>query len=263
MKRIAALIVIFCGFDLLLNHSFSNAGGGGPSCANLKDLVFWGEERAENYIRPTQASDLLRFVLDSPRLMNRCTEFVRRVAVYKLDRNKELFEAALALETGSEFEPYIAKFVEKKGEPLLYDVRIAFSQRPMMGHYQPRRPLAACDIITRNIYIDRGYWESLQDNDKFKEALIIHELGHCDLNRGHVAYFSLMNDGVLTGMEYNTQFESQEFYDALYEELFSSHSHRKETHHHRHRTIPIDALIDLSIILNRVGLGIDEAALRR
>ena len=275
MKKVVLLVVLSYGLDFLLNCSFADAQARDnigsrveASCSDLENPVDWKEKHAEDYARPTQVSDLRRFVLDDPRLINKCGENVIILATYKLDRNKELFEAALALETDLEFESYIAAYIEKKGEPLLYDVRIAFSQGLMMDHFTQKEgaPLKwsvgiDCDMITRNIYVDRKYWESLEGKDKFKEALIYHELGHCDLNREHVGHFSFMNDGIITAMEYGIEIESQSFYDDVYTELFSSFADRKETHQEEHRKFDINSLMALSVSLNRTGLGMDEPGL--
>ena len=290
MQKVVVLIVLFYGLGFLLDCSFLNAQqreGNEDSCKNLdpENLVDWKEKRAEDYARPTDLSGLRRFVLDDPRLVNRCAEDVRIIATHLLNRSRNVFEAALALETDPEFEPYITSYIEAKAEygyrslweneeengedaSLLYDVRIAFSQRSMREHFAHREgePLKwslgiDCDMITRNIYVDREYWESLEGKDKFKEILIHHELGHCDLNREHVSHFSLMNDGIITLMEYGMETESQDFYADIYTELFSSFADRRETHTLEHRKFNINYLIDISVSLNRVGLGIDESGL--
>ena len=42
-----------------------------------------------------------------------------------------------------------------------------------------------CDAFTRVIFLDRNFWNFHKDNEKMREALLFHELGHCDLNRSH------------------------------------------------------------------------------
>ena len=271
MKKVAVLVVLFYGLDFLLGCSFLEAQEEYLDCSHLTGTtVDWKEKRPEDYARPTDICDLRKFVLDAPRLIDSRLERTKIIATLTLNNKRELFEAALAVETHPEFEPYIARFVEEKGEPLLYDVRITFSQRPLIR--RNRRNLRggnaesltgiACDIITRNIYVDREYWESLLD--KAREPLIFHELGHCDLSRGDTEDFSLMNNGVLSGIEVNTFPESQEFYDALYKELFLPLlRHRGETHHPQHEIMEINAVLDISIGLHRKGLGLDEVALTR
>ena len=257
MKRQIVLFIMFYELSFLLHRSFMNAqeskGNNDLSfiVGSFADCV---KEDDDDYIRPTQASHLCPFVLDAPRLVNRYVQSTKIIAAYTLSNNKELFERALAVKTHPEFEPYIARFVEEKGKPLLYDVRITFSQGERSRNMATG---AVCDIITRNIYIDREYWNNLRD--EFRELLIFHELGHCELNRGHAEHFSIMNEEVLRTIEHNSTFhKSQEFYDILYKELFSNFSSRKETHHPRHRTLQVNTVIDISIHIHRIFLGIDE-----
>ncbi len=44
--------------------------------------------------------------------------------------------------------------------------------------------LGQCFTNSKEIIIDRGYWDGLSEIDR--EFLIFHELGHCYLDRGHL-----------------------------------------------------------------------------
>lgn len=69
------------------------------------------------------------------------------------------------------------------------------------------------------IFIDPVYWNNVNENKK--RILILHELGHCVLNRRHKndrhngVHLSLMNETVINGSDYN------EYYDFYHTELLT------------------------------------------
>lgn len=80
------------------------------------------------------------------------------------------------------FLPYIKEYVGYKGRSLNYDIPIQFSQ--LSGG-----KIGLCtrwDSGERQIQIDKTYWMSHED-EGIRLQLILHELGHCDLNRNHTS----------------------------------------------------------------------------
>ncbi len=109
----------------------------------------------------------------------------------------------------SELLPYIDKYENLKGSPIKDNIRFAFKRLRILS--------ANCTVRLetiglRWIFIDPYIWNALSPS--IRELLLFHELGHCDLNRGHENnsfVVSVMNSGV----------PFQPIDDLLYEELFS------------------------------------------
>lgn len=79
------------------------------------------------------------------------------------------------------FEPYIQQYLEYKEQPLHTDIPIQFADLEY-----PK--VAVCTRWTsghRQIEVDKSMWDQLSESVKLET--IMHELGHCDLNRGHIS----------------------------------------------------------------------------
>lgn len=84
----------------------------------------------------------------------------------------------------TEFEDYVALFEEITGTKV-WDLPINFS------HIEEEASIGICrtyfnkvlDKTYKEIFIRREYWEEASDNSR--ESLMLHELGHCVLNRHH------------------------------------------------------------------------------
>ncbi len=60
------------------------------------------------------------------------------------------------------------------------------------------KAVGACRIWntgSREVLIERNFWDNASEEER--ENLILHELGHCALNLGHVNNYSIMNAYVL------------------------------------------------------------------
>ena len=121
-------------------------------------------------------------------------EMVRRIL---LD-DGALFRRVAALETHPELRPFLARYDKLKraalGEGVRADVRVVFSRNAMS-----KRPgegeapfFGWCEPLTRTVFIDRGPWEDVAGHALFRESVVFHELGHCDLDRGHDSSFAAM-----------------------------------------------------------------------
>lgn len=82
----------------------------------------------------------------------------------------------------NEFDSYIEHYIQEKGSGLEYDIPINFGKLD-------KNYIGICTVWStghRQIEIDREYWESA--SYRYRMSLIAHELGHCDLNKGHAPY---------------------------------------------------------------------------
>jgi hypothetical protein len=78
-----------------------------------------------------------------------------------------------------EFVPYVETYLSHKGGALNYDIPIGFTDLK-------DNTVGMCTRWSngyRQIEVDQEYWDYASDNER--SSLIAHELGHCDLNRGH------------------------------------------------------------------------------
>ena len=112
--------------------------------------------------------------------------------VVRLVRKEEsyLFGKVASLTTDPEFLPFLERYEALKrrrvGEGLRPDVRVVFGRaEPGSAGY--------CFHLTRTVFIDVDWWRYMRGRDRFKEGLVFHELGHCDLGRGHDSFFSGMS----------------------------------------------------------------------
>ncbi len=120
------------------------------------------------------------------------------------------------------FQPYIAQYLSYKGSSLSYDIPIQFAD--LNGS-----TVGLCTRWStgeRQIEIDYDYWTySFDENDKLET--IIHELGHCDLNRGHE---SAMVDGAPVSLMYPYVFSLlTEDISRYMKELFDPYIFHAET----------------------------------
>lgn len=79
------------------------------------------------------------------------------------------------------FTPYVKMYIDYKGKDINYDIPIQFAI--LSGN-----TVGLCTRWSsgeRQIEIDQDYWDNYLDEGE-KREVIAHELGHCDLNRGHV-----------------------------------------------------------------------------
>ena len=106
-------------------------------------------------------------------------------------RNASIFNYLTKAETDTEFLPYIEKYsdlkMQFKNQPIDTDTKVLFSIHPLKtsDHNNTINFSGYCDFFTRAIFIDRGFWQSHKDNERVRESLLFHELGHCDLDREH------------------------------------------------------------------------------
>ena len=87
-------------------------------------------------------------------------------------------------EVRADFEPHVQKFIE---EAALRGQVIDFSDTGLSIQFREERDTASsgvCFIDQHRIEIERRDWNQLSFNNK--EGLIFHELGHCELGRGHI-----------------------------------------------------------------------------
>ena len=111
-------------------------------------------------------------------------------------QNSNLFHHIAKLETDPEFSPYIEKYSNLKmqflGYPIDANVKVVFSYSSLKdtNHNKDARNSGTCDYFTRVVFLDRGYWNHHKDNEKLREDVLFHELGHCDLYRKHVLHNS-------------------------------------------------------------------------
>ena len=102
-----------------------------------------------------------------------------------------IFNYLTDAQTDPEFLPYLEKYsslkMEYKGQTINTNVKILFSTHPLKtsNHLRFVDFSGYCDFFTQVVFIDRGFWEVQQDNERMRESLLFHELGHCDLNRKH------------------------------------------------------------------------------
>jgi hypothetical protein len=114
-----------------------------------------------------------------------------------------------------EFLPYVDNYVAYKGSAISYDIPIQFSnlEHPKIG---------VCTIWTtgeRQIQIDREAWTSLSDSERI--GLIFHELGHCDLNRGHINTRHYYSGNHISGDVPDSFMYPYNFFSSHYIELFN------------------------------------------
>ena len=146
-----------------------------------------------------------------------------------------LFNTLPNMQTDPEFEPYIEKYEALKGQymgngqsiSIDPNIKIVLTASPFVmapSYDKNLERTGFCLYASDLIIIDRGFWEYYQDNDEAREALLFHELGHCDLKQEH-GHNAMMNmawmDDVLTGKAIG--------WHPLYKEFFRRIYRRNET----------------------------------
>ena len=105
--------------------------------------------------------------------------------------NANIFNYLTDAETDPELLPYLEKYsklkMQYKNQPINTDVKVLFSTNPLKStdHLNNMEYSGYCSFFTRVVFIDRGFWEAHKGNERVKESLLFHELGHCDLDRKH------------------------------------------------------------------------------
>ena len=130
------------------------------------------------------------------------------------------------------FQPYLDRYLVAKGSGLSTDIPIGFADLSDHG--------SAVGVCTRwsngfrQIEIDPDYWNSSWTSEQEKTALLFHELGHCDLNRGHETALlvtgwpvSLMCPYVVA---YYLGIESYYFNELFHPASISSSLHEEHSH---------------------------------
>ena len=105
--------------------------------------------------------------------------------------NSDIFNYIANSQTDSAFIPLLKKYSDLKkqftGLPINSEVKVLFSNNPTALRDVNNNPdiLGAghCNFLTRTIFIDRDFWNYF--DERVKEAVLFHELGHCDLSRKH------------------------------------------------------------------------------
>lgn len=113
------------------------------------------------------------------------------------------------------FQPYIEQYTTYKGSLLDYEIAIQFSDLPENQNGRCTKFPSG----ERQIEIDQEWWDNYSyDNTRF--TVIAHELGHCDLNRRHVA--TLLPNGKPTSIMFPYNFSIfPEDMDYYIKELFN------------------------------------------
>ena len=81
------------------------------------------------------------------------------------------------------FEPYVQRFIE---EAAARGVVIDFSDTGLFIQFREAFDSESSGVCRadHHIEIEKVYWDDLSDTQR--EGLIFHELGHCELSRGHI-----------------------------------------------------------------------------
>jgi hypothetical protein len=116
-----------------------------------------------------------------------------------------------------EFVPYVDAYLRFKGRRMSYDIPIRFADLE-------NDKAGKCTIWSsghRQIQIDSYLWHNVLDEGA-KYQLVFHELGHCDLNRGHVNSTtnnipdSIMYPYVFSLNDSNIDFYVRELFSTIY-----------------------------------------------
>lgn len=126
------------------------------------------------------------------------------------------------LQTDPVFLPYIERYEVLKAQYLGYsqplpirNIKIVFTVNPLKTtpHNTTLLRFGFCVLGVGHdniVVMDRGLWDYYQGNDKLREVIFFHELGHCDLNRSH-DYLGIMSPNMI---EYLFLGETEALYEA-------------------------------------------------
>ena len=111
-------------------------------------------------------------------------------------QNPDVFNYIATAQIDPEFLPYLEKYSNLKlkfmGRPIDPDVKVLFSRDVLKDTDHDRTGTSAgvSDDFTRVVFLDRGYWDHHKNNDKVREHVLFHELGHVDLYREHIHFYN-------------------------------------------------------------------------
>ena len=106
------------------------------------------------------------------------------------------------MQTDPEFEPYIERYEALKGQymgngqpiPINPDIKIFLSASPFLLDYNESLNGTGVYFYYHSvIVIDRGFWEHYRGNNEIRQAVLLHELGHCDLEKEADSHNGIMN----------------------------------------------------------------------
>ncbi len=182
--------------------------------------------------------------------------------------NADIFNYLTEAKTDPEFLPYLEKYsslkMQYKNQPINTNVKVLFSTHPLKtsDHLKYVKHSGYCNFFTQSIFIDRGFWKAHRDNERARESILFHELGHCDLDRKHFLLrgdfssyiqtenFSFMNGDIIYSLlfsllteselrhlvidEYNlyshrikaAKMDLDQTFESMYQELFSKENTR-------------------------------------
>ena len=106
--------------------------------------------------------------------------------------NSDIFNYIANSSTDPAFIPLLEKYSDLKrqftGLPINAAVKVLFSKNPTALRDTNNNPTSLgsgrCDFFTRTVFIDHNFWEHY-NNSRLREAVLFHELAHCDLSRRH------------------------------------------------------------------------------
>lgn len=84
-------------------------------------------------------------------------------------------------------KPFFDAYMQAKGAKMNYSIKVRLENIAEDGVAAYCSSWDDPDMI-REIVVDREYWKAIHDmpGATYAAELILHELGHCDLNRDHV-----------------------------------------------------------------------------
>ena len=105
--------------------------------------------------------------------------------------NSDIFNYIASSQTDPAFIPLLRKYSDLKqqftGVPVNTNVRVLFSNNATaskdINNKQDIVGAGYCVFFTRTVFIDRDFWAYY--DERVREAVLFHELGHCDLSRTH------------------------------------------------------------------------------
>ena len=110
-----------------------------------------------------------------------------------IQQNADVYNYIAVAETDPEFLPYLQKYSDLKlhytGRPMDSDIKVLFSATPTNSN-RLKGDTSIADDFTRVIFMDRNFWNYHRDNQKVRETLLFHELGHVDLYREDILIWS-------------------------------------------------------------------------
>ena len=172
MYAALGMILIIC-LQSVTALSFSMSAQGLEQ-AVLRFLSIYNDYRIDENIERDVVDDFLKFIRQNP----------------------DVFNYIATAQTDPEFLPYLEKYSNLKlkimGRPIDPNVKVFFSRHTLKNNTDHDRigtGAGISDDFTRVVFLDRGYWDHHKNNDKVREHVLFHELGHVDLYREHVFFY--------------------------------------------------------------------------